>query len=75
MIHKINFFKKKIKFLLLLRRDLIILVNYRAYKLVDLAKNCGADAVKFQSFVADEIATNSKHNRIKNKFKKFSVSL
>ena len=45
----------------------------RAYKLIDIAKKSGADAVKFQSFTASEIAVqNLKYNRIKNKFKKFS---
>ena len=48
----------------------------RAYKLIDIAKNSGADAVKFQSFTANEIAIkNLKYNRIKNKFKKFSNNL
>jgi len=48
----------------------------RAYKLIDIAKNSGADAVKFQSFTADEIAVdNLKYNKIKNKFKKFSKNL
>ena len=48
----------------------------RAYELVDIAKRSGADAIKFQSFTADEIATkNFKFNKIKNKFKKFSNNL
>jgi sialic acid synthase SpsE len=48
----------------------------RAYKLVDIAKAAGADAVKFQSFTADEIATkNSKYNKINKKFKKYSDNL
>lgn len=48
----------------------------RAYKLIDIAKNAGADAVKFQSFTADEIAVdNLRYNKIKNKFKKFSNNL
>ena len=48
----------------------------RAYKLIDIAKNSGADAVKFQSFTADEIAIkNLKYNKITNKFKKFSNNL
>ena len=48
----------------------------RAYKLIDIAKNAGADAVKFQSFTANEIAVNNlKYNKIKNKFKKFSKNL
>ncbi|MDA7452096.1 N-acetylneuraminate synthase family protein [Candidatus Pelagibacter ubique] len=48
----------------------------RAYKLVDIAKKAGADAVKFQSFVADEIATkNEKYNRINKKFKKYGKNL
>ena len=48
----------------------------RAYKLVDIAKKSGADAVKFQSFTANEIAVkNFKYNKIKNKFKKFSDNL
>ncbi len=77
MIHKINFLKKKDKIFIIAEAGSNHLGKLsRAYKLVDLAKNCGADAVKFQSFVADEIATkNSKHNRIKNKFKKFSNNL
>ena len=48
----------------------------RAYKLVDIAKKAGADAVKFQSFVADEIATtNEKYNQINKKFKKYANNL
>ena len=48
----------------------------RAFELVDIAKRSGADAIKFQSFTADEIATkNFKFNKIKNKFKKFSNNL
>ena len=48
----------------------------RAYKLVDIAKKSGADAVKFQSFSANEIAVkNLKFNKIHNKFKKFSDNL
>ena len=48
----------------------------RAYKLIDIAKKSGADAVKFQSFTASEIAVQKlKYNRIKNKFKKFSNNL
>lgn len=48
----------------------------RAYKLVDIAKDAGADAVKFQSFTADEIATtNSKYNKIHKKFRKYSNNL
>ena len=31
----------------------------RAYKLVDIAKSSGADAIKFQSFKADEIAVKN----------------
>ena len=42
----------------------------RAFKLIDIASNSGADAIKFQTFTADEIATkNKKYNIIKNKFK------
>ena len=48
----------------------------RAYKLIDIAKSAGADAVKFQSFTADEIAVNNLlYNKIKNKFKKYSNNL
>jgi sialic acid synthase SpsE len=48
----------------------------RAYKLVDIAKKAGADAVKFQSFVADEIATkNKKYNQINKKFRKYAKNL
>ena len=48
----------------------------RAYKLVDIAKSSGADAIKFQSFKADEIAVkNLKYNKIKNKFRKYSNNL
>ena len=48
----------------------------RAYKLIDIAKEAGADAVKFQSFTADEIATkNIKYNKINKKFKSFSDNL
>ena len=48
----------------------------RAYKLIDIAKNAGADAVKFQSFTANEIAVNNfRYNKIKNKFRKFSNNL
>ena len=48
----------------------------RAFKLVDIAKKAGADAVKFQSFVADEIATkNEKYNQINKKFKKYAKNL
>ena len=48
----------------------------RAYKLVDAAKNAGADAIKFQSFTAGEIATNNpKYNKINSKFKKYSENL
>ena len=44
----------------------------RAYKLVDAAKIAGADAIKFQSFTAGEIATNNpKYNKINSKFKKY----
>lgn len=48
----------------------------KAYKLVDIAKKAGADAVKFQSFIADEIATkNEKYNQINKKFRKYSKNL
>ena len=48
----------------------------RAFKLIDIASNSGADAIKFQTFTADEIATkNKKYNIIKNKFKKYSSNL
>ena len=48
----------------------------RAYKLVDIAKESGADAIKFQSFSADEIATkNKRYNKIHSKFKKYSNNL
>lgn len=48
----------------------------KAYKLVDLAKKAGADAVKFQSFLADEIATtNTNYNKINIKFKKYAKNL
>lgn len=48
----------------------------RAYKLIDIAKEAGADAIKFQSFTADEIATtNSKYNKINKKFNKYSDNL
>lgn len=32
---------------------------YEAYKLIDEAKNCGADAVKFQTYITDELVSNS----------------
>ena len=45
-------------------------------KLINVAAECGADAIKFQSFFADEIATkNKKYNIIKNKFRKYSKNL
>jgi len=48
----------------------------RAYKLIDIAKDAGADAIKFQSFTADEIATtNSKYNKINKKFRRYSDNL
>jgi N,N'-diacetyllegionaminate synthase len=48
----------------------------RAYKLIDIAKESGADAIKFQSFTADEIATkNSKYNNINKKFAEYSDNL
>ena len=48
----------------------------RAKKLIDIASDSGADAIKFQSFFAEEIATkNKKYNAIKNKFKKYSSNL
>jgi N,N'-diacetyllegionaminate synthase len=48
----------------------------RAYKLIDIASRAGADAIKFQTYTADEIATtNKKYNIIKNKFKKYSSNL
>lgn len=48
----------------------------RAYKLIDIASRSGADAIKFQTYSADEIATtNKKYNIIKNKFKKYSSNL
>ena len=48
----------------------------RVYKLIDIASRSGADAIKFQTFKADEIATkNKKYNLIKNKFKKYSSNL
>ena len=48
----------------------------RVKKLINIASKSGADAIKFQSFTADEIATkNKKYNIIKNKFKKFSRDL
>ena len=48
----------------------------RAYRLIDIAKKAGADAVKFQSFQADEIATkNLRYNKIDNRFKKYGKNL
>jgi sialic acid synthase SpsE len=48
----------------------------RAYKLIDIAKDAGADAIKFQSFTADEIATtNDKYNKINKKFRRYSDNL
>ncbi len=48
----------------------------KAFKLVDIAKKAGADAIKFQSYFADEIATkNIKYNQIKSKFKKYEKNL
>ena len=48
----------------------------RAYRLIDIASRSGADAIKFQTFQASEIATkNKKYNIIKNKFKKYSSNL
>jgi len=48
----------------------------KACKLVDIAKEAGADAIKFQSFTADEIATtNSKYNKINKKFRRYSDNL
>jgi N-acetylneuraminate synthase/N,N'-diacetyllegionaminate synthase len=48
----------------------------RAYKLIDIAKDAGADAIKFQSFTADEIATtNSRYNKINKKFRRYSDNL
>ena len=48
----------------------------RAYKLIDIAARSGADAIKFQTYQADEIATkNNKYNKIKNKFKSYSSDL
>ena len=45
-------------------------------KLIDVAANSGADAIKFQSFFAEEIATkNKKYNLIKGKFKRYSNNL
>ena len=39
----------------------------KAKKLIDIAKNCGADCVKFQTFTATELAT---HNAPKAKYQK-----
>ena len=48
----------------------------KAYKLIDIASRAGADAIKFQTFNANEIATtNKKYNKLKNKFKKYSSNL
>jgi len=48
----------------------------RAYRLIDIASRSGADAIKFQTFQASEIATkNKKYNILKNKFKKYSSNL
>ena len=35
----------------------------KAKKLVDLAKFCGADCVKFQTFTASELATQNAPNK------------
>lgn len=49
---------------------------HKAYKLVDIAKKAGADAIKFQSFLADEIASkNNKFNKINKKFRIYSDNL
>ena len=48
----------------------------RAYKLIDIASRSGADAIKFQTYTADEIATtNKRYNTIKNSFRKYSTNL
>ena len=48
----------------------------RVKKLIDIASDAGADAIKFQSFFADEIATkNKKYNKIDNKFRKYASNL
>ncbi len=48
----------------------------KAYNLIDIASRSGADAIKFQTFNANEIATtNKKYNKLKNKFKKYSSNL
>src|SRR5258706_15980549 len=41
---------------------------FQAHKLVDLAADAGADAVKFQSFVAPKIAANTAHPIAKIQF-------
>jgi len=45
----------------------------RALKMVDVAKECGADAIKFQLIYPDGIAVGkkTKYGILKNKFKKF----
>lgn len=40
----------------------------RAYKLIDLAMECGADAVKFQSFLPDEIINRKSFEGLKQGF-------
>ncbi len=48
----------------------------KCFKLIDIAKNAGADAIKFQSFFSDEIASkNIKYNNIHPKFKKYGKNL
>lgn len=39
----------------------------RAFKLIDIASKAGVDAIKFQTFKAEEMATlNTKYNKIDN---------
>ena len=36
----------------------------RAYRLVDAAKNAGADYIKFQTFIPEDIVTKKAKNRL-----------
>ena len=43
-----------------------------AKKLIDVAKKCGADAVKFQTFSADRLSTTS-NQKVKYQKKKYPI--
>ena len=38
----------------------------KAIKLIDAAKSCGADVIKFQTYSSDDITIPSAHNKISN---------